>query len=52
MIGYAHSTKGYREWLPDKDKIVETINLTFKEEVEPKRKCRGTVMGPSSSEVI
>ena len=46
----ALSTKSYRIWLPN-DNIVETINVTFKDEVEPKREHRGAMMGPSSSDV-
>ena len=42
---------GYRIWLPDDDKIVETITVTFKEEVESKRMHRGAMMSISSSDV-
>jgi len=31
MVGYALSTRGYRIWLPEENKIVETINVTFNE---------------------
>lgn len=31
LVGYAFSTKGYRVWIPDTNKIIETINVTFDE---------------------
>lgn len=31
MVGYALKTRGYRIWIPDERKIVETINVTFDE---------------------
>lgn len=31
LVGYAMKTKGYRIWLPDEHKIIETINVTFVE---------------------
>lgn len=31
FLGYALSTKGYRIWLPENDKIIETINVSFNE---------------------
>ncbi|GFV49269.1 retrovirus-related Pol polyprotein from transposon TNT 1-94 [Trichonephila clavipes] len=31
MMGYAQSTKGYRIWLIDENKLVETINVRFDE---------------------
>lgn len=35
MVGYALRTRGYRIWLPQEHKIVESINVSFDE--EPKR---------------
>ena len=31
MCGYAQTTKGYRIWLIDENKIFETINVRFDE---------------------
>lgn len=31
MVGYALNTRGYRIWLPDQKKVIETINVTFEE---------------------
>ncbi|GFY41037.1 gag_pre-integrs domain-containing protein [Trichonephila inaurata madagascariensis] len=31
MMGYAQHTKGYRIWLIDEKKLIETINVTFDE---------------------
>lgn len=31
MVGYALRTRGYRIWLPDEDKVIETINVSFNE---------------------
>lgn len=31
-MGYAFTTKGYRIWIPEDDKIVESINVNFKED--------------------
>ncbi|GFW61802.1 retrovirus-related Pol polyprotein from transposon TNT 1-94 [Trichonephila clavipes] len=31
MLGYALSTKGYRIWLIEENKVVETINVRFDE---------------------
>lgn len=32
MVGYAQRTRGYRIWLPNERKIVESINVTFDDE--------------------
>jgi transposase InsO family protein len=32
LVGYAFRTKGYRVWIPESDKIIETINIAFKED--------------------
>lgn len=32
MVGYALSIKGYRIWLPETNKVVETINVLFNKE--------------------
>jgi len=31
MVGYAMKTRGYRIWIPEERKIIETINVTFEE---------------------
>lgn len=36
MMGYAMKTRGYRIWIPEDRKIVETINVTFDETKQPK----------------
>jgi len=46
MVGYGLKTKGYRIWLEDEGKIVETINVTFKEVVESSGLRRGAALGP------
>ncbi|GFX73385.1 retrovirus-related Pol polyprotein from transposon TNT 1-94 [Trichonephila clavipes] len=29
LVGYAFSTKGYRIWIPEEDKVVESCNVSF-----------------------
>lgn len=43
LVGYAFKTKGYRIWIPETDRIIETINVLFDE-------GSGAVMGPKPSE--
>lgn len=38
MVGYAYQTKGYRIWIPDERRIVETINVSFEENQLPFKK--------------
>ncbi|GFS52567.1 retrovirus-related Pol polyprotein from transposon TNT 1-94 [Trichonephila clavipes] len=33
MIGYAMQTKGYRVWIPEEEKVIETCNVSFNERV-------------------
>lgn len=33
LIGYAFKTKGYRLWIPESDSIVESINVSFNEDM-------------------
>ena len=46
-MGYALKTHGYRIWLPDEDKIIETINLKFDPESTLYRSR--AVLGPDST---
>lgn len=48
MVGYAQRTKGYRIWLPLERKIVESINVTFEDELA----SSGAVLEPSNSEQL
>lgn len=67
MVGYALRTRGYRVWIPEEDRIVESINVTFNEkkvfkdtisvnhssqELEVPDSHSGAVMGPESEWVI
>ncbi|GFY31846.1 hypothetical protein TNCV_4201541 [Trichonephila clavipes] len=33
MVGYAMQTKGYRVWIPEEEKVIETCNVSFNESV-------------------
>lgn len=47
MIGYAFRTKGYRIWLPEECKVIETINVSFDENKSPaETENEGAVLGP------
>lgn len=46
MIGYAISTKGYRIWIPESGRIIETVNVTFSENTFYKDAGSGAVLGP------
>lgn len=51
LIGYAFRTKGYRIWIPEESKVVETINVTFKENPgEIYNLRRGAVLGQGTEE--
>ncbi|GFW95639.1 gag_pre-integrs domain-containing protein [Trichonephila clavipes] len=39
MLGYTLSTKGYRIWLIEKNKVVETINIRVGEGMRTSRAC-------------
>lgn len=45
LIGYAFKTKGYRIWLPDQNKVLETINVSFDERGNFKSLGDGAVLG-------
>lgn len=40
LVGYALATKGYRIWLPDENKVIETINVSFNEDATSYEKGR------------
>lgn len=47
MVGYAFSTKGYRIWLPESNKIVESIHVSFNEVFDYDDSMHsGVMMGP------
>ncbi|GFS83555.1 hypothetical protein TNCV_1657741 [Trichonephila clavipes] len=33
MVEYAMQTKGYRVWIPEEEKVIETCNVSFNESV-------------------
>lgn len=37
MIGYGLRTKGYRIYFEDTGRVIETINVSFNEELSPER---------------
>lgn len=43
LVGYALRTKGYRIFIPEEDRVIESANVTFSESYSRKR--NGTVMG-------
>lgn len=45
LIGYAFRTKGYRIWIPEEEKIIETINVSFREQNPDRENSSGAVMG-------
>lgn len=49
FVGYAMKTKGYRVWLPEESKIVETINVRFEKYVRDKNRS-GAVLDPYKEE--
>lgn len=51
MIGYAFSTRGYRIWIPESGRIIETVNVTFNEETSYKDARNGAVLGPRVGQV-
>lgn len=48
LVGYAFKTKGYRLWLPNEDKIIETINVSFQDNLKEDRNS-GAVLGSKNS---
>ncbi|GBM94824.1 Retrovirus-related Pol polyprotein from transposon TNT 1-94, partial [Araneus ventricosus] len=47
MVGYALKTRGYRIWLPNERKIVETINVSFDEDNMLEPNGSGAVLDPN-----
>lgn len=50
LVGYAFRTKGFRIWLPEEDKIIETINVSFDESTMFKQHSEEAVMGTIQDE--
>lgn len=57
MLGYAFDTKGYRIWLPEENRLIETCNVKFNEQkiavdsiLDPKRTSRNVNRYKSESE--
>lgn len=51
MVGYALQTKGYRIWIPDERRVVETINVSFEESQLPFKKVNinsGSELDPNA----
>ncbi|GBN48440.1 Retrovirus-related Pol polyprotein from transposon TNT 1-94 [Araneus ventricosus] len=47
MVGYALKTRGYRIWLPNERKIVETINVSFDEDNMLEPNGSGAALDPN-----
>ncbi|GBM62713.1 hypothetical protein AVEN_76094-1 [Araneus ventricosus] len=47
MTGYALKTRGYRIWLPNERKFVETINVSFDEDNMLEPDSSGAVLDPN-----
>lgn len=48
LVGYACKTKGYRVWLPNNNRIVETCNVRFNEAVIYRDMSNGAVLEPDN----
>ncbi|GBL79435.1 hypothetical protein AVEN_153880-1 [Araneus ventricosus] len=51
MVGYALNTRGYRIWLPNEGKIVETINVSFDEDNTLEPNNSGAVLDPNKKTI-
>ncbi|GBO28009.1 hypothetical protein AVEN_147108-1 [Araneus ventricosus] len=51
MVGYALKTRGYRIWLPNERKIVETINVSFDEDNMLEPNSSGAVLDPNKKTI-
>ncbi|GBM43057.1 Retrovirus-related Pol polyprotein from transposon TNT 1-94, partial [Araneus ventricosus] len=51
MVGYALKTRGYRIWLPNERKIVETINVSFDEDNRLEPNSSGAVLDPNKKTI-
>lgn len=50
LIGYSYRTRGYRIWLPEDSRVVETINVSFKDRSSDLEVSRsGAVMGSNNN---
>lgn len=49
MVGYALGTKGYRVYLPDLEKVIETCNVSFPKSEQNDSDRSGAVMEPENS---
>ena len=45
FFGYAFKTKVFRIWLPNEHKVIETINVSFKESNPTLTSCSRTALG-------
>ncbi|GFR07054.1 retrovirus-related Pol polyprotein from transposon TNT 1-94 [Trichonephila clavata] len=46
IIGYAFRTRGYRIWIPEWNKVVETKNVSFEESIPFQKPHSGAVLEP------
>ncbi|GBM83683.1 Retrovirus-related Pol polyprotein from transposon TNT 1-94 [Araneus ventricosus] len=51
MVGYALKIRGYRIWLPNERKIVETINVSFDEDNMLEPNSSGAVLDPNKKTI-
>ncbi|GBN80545.1 hypothetical protein AVEN_222004-1 [Araneus ventricosus] len=51
MVGYALKTRGYRIWLPNERKTVETINVSFDEDNMLEPNSSGAVLDPNKKTI-
>jgi hypothetical protein len=49
FIGYAFRTKGFRIWVPEDHRVIETLNVKFRESDTEDNDCSGAALGPSSN---
>lgn len=51
LVGYAMQTKGYRVWIPNERKVIESINVRFDERIQQSNR-REVVLDPVSSDKV
>ncbi|KAF8795519.1 Retrovirus-related Pol polyprotein like [Argiope bruennichi] len=51
MLGYALRTRGYRIWLPNERKIIETINVSFDDDRVQEPKSSGAKLDPRKKSI-
>lgn len=53
LVGYSIKTRGYKVWIPEEERVVETINVAFDEDFKGKPAEKdahiGAVLGPETS---